>query len=111
MKKTLLGDGLRERISTAEVELQKLKEALRLLDENGMDNAVFVVHIFSSWDEPDVRVAEQLPLQKVIQKAEAEFMATNKRSDVQGRYFVYIVLGEIEIMVPDKLWRKFTQKK
>lgn len=111
MKKILL-DNIRNKIDEAEAELVKLKEAYRMLDENGTRNATFAVHICSSWEgENDIKIMERMTLQKLIQKTEAAFMTINHRSDVQGNYFVYIVLGELQVMVPDTLWREFTQKK
>jgi hypothetical protein len=110
MKKTLLKE-LQRAIKETEDSLQKLNDARRALQENGIKNATFIVQVYSSWnDEKDIKVVEQMPLQKVIEKAEAEFMAVNHRSDVQCNYFVYIVLNGLQVIVPDALWRSFTQK-
>ncbi len=111
MKKTLLAS-LKTQISEAEDKLESLKEANRLLAEYGLRNATFEVQIYSNWDgEQDLKIREQLPLSKLIPKAEAAFMTVNRRSDVQGKYYVYVVVGRHHLMVTDKLWRKYTQKK
>ena len=111
MKKTLLKE-LQEKISENEAHLRKMKEANRLLAEYGLRNATFEVQIYSNWDgEQDLKIREQLPLSKLIPKAEAAFMTLNRRSDVQGKYYIYVIVGQMQLMVSDKLWRKYTQKK
>lgn len=71
----------------------------------------FQVTLFSFWPhdgEKDVIIKEKKPLDQVIAAAIQEFKKVNKRSDVQARWIVSVLLPSgLAVPIPEEHWKQF----
>lgn len=104
---------LKYSIETAKQKLAKEEKALALLSTTNLQNADYNVHLHSLWTndgEQDVTISHKGSLEEAIKIAEKEFMAVNKRVDVQALYLIGLQLGESNQLVPECFWQQYKMK-
>lgn len=112
--KQKLKKNIRDEMSGLLVLVDLLDLSLDTLKRVNTSNANYVVALNSLWareGEKSTKTEHEGSLQEAIEKAEAEFKTTNKRSDVQADYDVRIVLGELKYQVPKEYWVGFKHYK
>ena len=108
--KSHLKKKLTDEIELSILRIAELRSDLEALAETKLSNAEYYVSINSNWSsegEQGVTVHHKGSLAGAINNAEEEFKKTNKRSDIQGTYQVYIDLGKECHTIPEKFWEQY----
>ncbi|RLI99008.1 MAG: hypothetical protein DRP06_04355 [Candidatus Aenigmatarchaeota archaeon] len=104
---------LNKKIKDCEVGIRSTKELLRVLEQTNIDEATYIVHFKSLWEddgEESTRTEYRGTLKDAMERAETEFKSTNRRSDVQADCSVNICLGDNQYQIPKAYWEKFRKR-
>lgn len=97
-------------------EAQKCKRILARAAASGkLTFKVVLVSLWADEGEKSVVLVEQDELGSVMEKAIAQFMKVNNRSDVQANYSVYVLIKDrkkdlLNLPVPEEFWSGFRYK-
>lgn len=110
LKKRLTND-LGRSILEAQKRLDILNAAAVALPKVRLARAEFQVQIRSCWaheGEKNTEITHRGKLEEAIHIAQEDFKKANNRSDVQGDWFVFIILEDHKLEVPKEYWKDFT---
>ena len=101
---------MKARIDQLQEQLRVVNEAAAQIEQFDPKKGEFTVQLFSLWEnegEESTKTKHIGKLSDAISIAEKEFMAKNKRGDVQADYAVTVRIGELDIPVPKEYWQEF----
>jgi hypothetical protein len=111
--RVLVKKGMLESIENLKATLKECKKALRDFEsgKSPMSYRVFLRSLWRDYDEKDVKIRHDGPLDAAVKAAENKFRRVNHRSDVQASYSVCIIVNNLVVyQVPDKMVEKVKER-
>lgn len=94
-------------------KLAEHEKARRVLGRADFKDARYRVELQSLWEdhgEKSIQFNYHGSIDEAIKKAEHDYKETNKRSDIQAKYSVAILLGDMYVPIPETFWRQYKSR-